>query len=293
MSLLSQITADIGYLAGTIGERHLLGRSKELHQAADWIAASLEESGLTVRRQIFNVDDQSVENIEATLPGAVEPDEILVLGAHYDRVPSSPGADDNASGIAVLLSVARQLRDYRPHRTIKLVAFANEEWPHFQTDTMGSYVYAKQCRASNEKIIGMIALDTIGFYSNSFGSQQVPPVQEASSLEPSARIGNFLAMVANPPSSDFLESTLVAFRQESTFPVVPLVLDEGVRGAGHSDHWSFWKTGFPAIMVTDTGPLRNPHYHDAGDLPSTISFPELCEVAVGISGAIRALALSL
>lgn len=280
------LAENLKVLSETIGERHL-GKPESLALAARWIKRSLVESGYVVNTVNYEVDGRQVENIEVTLKGSLLSHEVLVVGAHYDTVPGSPGADDNASGVAALLEIARVLANVKPLRTLRFVFFANEEWPHFQTETMGSLVYSRACRRREDNIIGMVALESIGYYSNECGSQLFP-APGLSELFPTE--GNFLALIGNRQSGEFLDRVYAAFRKASGFPMVATTLAEEGRGVGWSDHWSFWQVGYPAVMVTDTALFRNPHYHDQSDIISTLCLPALAEVVEGLALAIKVLA---
>lgn len=284
--LQAELRRDVVYLAETIGERNL-ERPAQLARAADWLEASLKDAGCQVVRLGFEVDGQIAVNIEATLPGPIRSDEIIVVGAHYDTVYGTPGADDNASGVAALLAIARALAGTRIGRAIRFVAFVNEEPPYFHSDTMGSLVYARACRARGENVVGMIALESIGYYTDAPGSQSLP-IPPGIVDEPVA--GNFLALVANPASAELLASFADAFQAGTPFPVVPVALAEDVQGVGWSDHWSFWEVGYPAVMATDTAVFRNPHYHQETDTPATVCYPELAAVTRGLTAAVERLA---
>lgn len=281
-----RIRHDILALADYIGERHLM-KPLNLEKAADWIIAAFKEAGYEVQLHPFLVDSLVVKNIEVTIPGNSVNGETIIFGAHYDSVPGSPGADDNASGVAVLLELARRLASFTPHATIRLVAFVNEEWPHFQTDTMGSLVYARRCRERGDNISGMVCLESVGYFSESRNSQlYLPPY-----IRPRPRNeGDFIALVSNPLSSALLDSLHRNLSTSCDIPLIAVPLDEDARGVSWSDHWSFWKVGYPAVMVTDTALFRNPNYHEATDLASTISFGKLSSLTSGLVKAIKVLA---
>ena len=161
-------------LAGGIGERHVW-RPRALHAAADYIRGELESLGFAVAPQAYEAHGVRCENLEVTIPGSSRPGEIVLAGAHYDTVEGSPGADDNASGVAGLIEIARLLREARPQRTLKLVAFVNEEAPFFPFGEMGSKVYARAARARGDDIRLMLSLEMLGCYRDERGSQAYPP----------------------------------------------------------------------------------------------------------------------
>jgi Zn-dependent M28 family amino/carboxypeptidase len=249
-----------------------------LVRAANYIAGEFRLSGYEPVFHSYQVSRLPVSNIEATLPGISKAAEIVVLGAHYDTVNGCPGANDNATGVAALLELARRFA-MRPHRrTIRFVAFVNEEPPFFRTATMGSVVYANAARARGDRIVGMLALETMGYYSDAGGSQRYPaPVAP---FYPD--VGNFIGLVSNVGSGRLLLKARRAFSRRTSFPVQAAAVPGGIPGVGWSDHWSFWQAGYPAIMVTDTAPFRYPWYHTAEDTPDKISTEALADVVDGL-----------
>lgn len=261
-------------LAGEIGERNVPNYIA-LAKAADYVERSLSDAGLTVARQGYRVGTQTCYNLEVEIPGTNHSTEILVVGAHYDSVTGSPGANDNATGVAALVELARDLAAATPSRTVRLVAFVNEEPPYFQTEMMGSRVYARRCRERGENVVGMVSLETIGCYSDARGSQKYPfPL---GLFYPST--GNFLGFVANRGSRDLLFDAISSFRRHARFPSEGGALVESLPGVGWSDHWSFWQAGYPAIEITDTAPFRYPHYHTAADTPDKVDYDRLARVS--------------
>jgi Zn-dependent M28 family amino/carboxypeptidase len=257
-----------------------------LVQATDYIEGEFRTSGYEPLRQLFEVSRLPVSNIEATVPGTSCATEIVVLGAHYDTVNGCPGANDNATGVAALLELARRFAS-RPHkRTIRFVAFVNEEPPFFRTSHMGSVVYANAARVRGDRIVGMLALETMGYYSDARGSQPYPA--------PVARfypnVGNFIGFVSNVASGRLLIKARRAFRQRTSFPVQAAAVPGAIPGVGWSDHWSFWQAGYRAMMVTDTAPFRYPWYHTAEDTPEKVSADKLAQVVDGLEHVVTVLA---
>ena len=264
-------------LAGDIGERNIWHHAN-LEAAANYINQSLSAMGYRVQTQSYSVAGRVVENIEVEIRGGTRPEEILVIGAHYDTVPGSPGANDNATGVAVLLEVARRFSALAPERTVRLVAFTNEEPPFFQTEQMGSVHYATRSRARGETIVGMISLETIGYYSDTPGSQRYPfPV---GAFYPDT--GSFLAFVGNNPSKGLLFELITLFRKHARFPSEGGAFPSVIPGIGWSDHWAFWQAGYPAIMITDTALFRYPQYHTPRDAPDIIDHDRLARVTAGL-----------
>jgi hypothetical protein len=271
-------------LAGTIGERTVI-RYRELRRAAEYVDGCFAALGFQVHEQSYRVDGRRVDNLWVEIPGSLRPEEIVVIGAHYDSPPGSPGADDNASGTAVLLELARLLRDAKPACTLRFVAFVNEEPPFFQTDRMGSRVYAAEAGRKKEKIQAMLALESIGFYDETPKSQQYP--FPFSLFYPDT--GDFIGFVGNFAGRSLLRRTVAAFRETTLFPSECVLAPEFITGIGWSDHWSFWQEGYPAIMITDTAPFRNPHYHEPTDTPDRIDYGRLARVTAGLGRVVREL----
>jgi len=264
-------------LANRIGERHT-GRPEALEAAADYVEAHLRDCGYVVTVQPYAAAGRTVRNVEASVVGATVPDEIVVIGAHYDTHPGTPGADDNASGVAGLLELARLLKDRRFDRTVRLVAFANEEHPHFRTDSMGSRVYARRCREHGDRIVGAVVLESIGCYSDQPGSQSYP--LPLGLLYPDA--GDFIGFVGNTRSREFVRRCIASFRRRARFPSEGIAAPVFVPRVGSSDHWSFWQEGYPALMVTDTAPYRYAHYHEPTDTPDRLDYDRMARVVLGV-----------
>jgi len=275
----------VGVLAGRIGERNV-GHPEALAAAAGHIHATLEGAGFEVRTQSFESQGLTLQNLEVELPGATTPQEIIVLGAHYDSIAGTPGANDNASGVAALLEIARLLAGNTYPRTVRLVAFANEEPPFFYSEEMGSNVYAARARRHGEQIKAMLALETIGYYTDQPASQQYP--FPFSFFYPDT--GNFIGFVGNLASRRLVHQTLGAFRAATAFPSEGVAAPGWMMGVHWSDHWSFWQAGYPAIMISDTALFRYPHYHAATDTPEKLDYPSLARITRGLADVVAALA---
>ena len=280
-----ELARHIEILATTIGERNVWTYAA-LNRAAEYIEQELGASGFRPSRQTYDVSRVPVSNIEAVLPGHTNAQEIVVLGAHYDTVGACPGANDNGTGVAAMLEIARRFAGTPQSRTIKFVAFVNEEPPFFQTPQMGSYVYAKAAQARGDRIVAMLALETMGYYSTAQGSQQYPAPIAA--MYPD--VGDFIGFVSNVESEPLLLAARAAFQAATSFPVQALAGPTGLPGVGWSDHWSFWEAGYPALMVTDTAPFRYPWYHTAHDTPDKIDYGRFAAVVDGIEAVATALA---
>lgn len=283
--LASRLRRHVVTLALAIGERHVR-RSQALHAAEAYIAGELAGLGYEVARQTYVAEGVASSNLEVSVPGGARGAEIVLAGAHYDTVPGSPGADDNASGVAALIEIARALRQTRCERTVKLVAFVNEEPPFFFWGEMGSRVYARAARARGDDIRVMLSLEMLGCYSDAPGSQRYPPLLRF--LYPTA--GNFIGFVSNLRSRRALREVVRAFKASSDFPAESLASPALVPGVSWSDQLSFWREGYRAVMVTDTAFYRYPHYHRATDTPDKLDYARMARVVEGLAGALSMLA---
>jgi Peptidase family M28 len=273
---------------------HHLGCAADLEAAARYIEAELAASGHKSQAQVFDVQGTPVRNIEVVFEPAcaraASPQSrgTLVIGAHYDSAEGTPGANDNGTGVAALLEIARAFAQnpLAPKRRLRLVFFVNEELPYGKTEHMGALRHARQLKASGEPVAGMIALETIGYFSNTPGSQRLPfPFNK---IYPDT--GHFLAFVGLPGSRGFLGEAVAAFRAASDFPSTGTVVPAFVEGADLSDHWAYHHVGFPALMATDTAPYRNPFYHQPYDLPDTVNYGALAHITRGLETMVRKLA---
>lgn len=256
-----------------------------LRAAKQYITGQLQSSGYQVAYQDYQLSGETFSNIEVQLTGTGKPDEIIVVGAHYDAVIGSQGANDNGSGVAALLELADMLRDRQFSRTLRLVAFTNEEPPNFMTVDMGSNHYAKRSTARKENIVAMISLETIGYYSDEPGSQHYPP--PLGFFYPDQ--GNFIAFVGNLRSRSLVTRSLQAFRKHASFPSEGLAAPSIIPGISWSDQWSFWKQGYPAVMITDTAPFRYPDYHSLRDTPDKVDYEKMVYVVKGMKKVIETL----
>lgn len=285
--LAGNLRKTVTYLAGNIGERNVIAYP-QLQATATFIESWFKSLGYEVKSQEYVVQMRKVRNISVEIPGNTKPEEIIVVGAHYDTVYDCPGADDNTSGIAALLELARLLKGSHPARTVRLVAFVNEEPPWFQTESMGSLVYAREAHSKQENIVAAISLETIGMYSDRPGSQQYP--EPMGLLYPDR--GNFIGFVGNLSSRGLVRKAIRVFRQTGSIPSEGSAAPEFLSGVGWSDHWSFWQEGYPAIMVTDTAPFRNPNYHRPTDEPDTLDYARMARVVTGLQQVVLSLANS-
>jgi hypothetical protein len=285
VALGSELRRDVAGLAVDIGERNVRNRPKQLAQAADYIEGKFGAAGYKVNRQQYGVSGTACSNLEVEIPGTTQPEEIVIVGAHYDTVRGTSGADDNTSGIAGTLALARRFAHRKTDRTLRFVAFVNEEPPYFQTEKMGSLVYARRCRERGENVVGMLSLEMLGYYDDEPGSQRYPP--PFSLLYPSK--GNFIAFIGNTASRHLVRRAVGTFRKYEQFPSEGAAAPGIIRGVGFSDHWSFWQEGYSALMVTDTAMFRYRHYHEPEDTIDKIDFDRMARVVRGLEKVIAEL----
>lgn len=295
--LINALIGHVRELSEVIGHRNVQNYDK-LDKAAQYISKEMQSYGYHVELQKYYVPDISVNslyaksqkfkevyNVIAKKLGQKLPEEVIVVGAHYDSC-DSPGADDNASGIAGMLEIARCLADTRTQRTIQFIAFTNEEPPFFHTDFMGSRVYAKEARNLKIDIKLAIILDMIGYFSDMSLSQQIPRLLQNAYPDK----GNFILAIGDALATPLLGDLA---RKYNKISKVPMMTNNGlesimqeVEGFDFSDHWSFWQEGYPAVLLTDTAFLRNPHYHKTTDTYRTLNYEKMSKVVDGLGQVI-------
>lgn len=283
--LRDRLTRHVEVLAAEIGERHIW-RGDTLDRAARHIEESLAASGYQVGSTAYQALHASVRTLFADLPGSTAADEIVLVGAHYDSVVGCPGANDNGTGVAAVLELARLLRGERLARTVRFAAFPNEEPPFYFTRTMGSRVYARECRERGDRIVAMLSLETVGCYSDARRTQHYP--FPFGLFYP--HTGNFIGFVANLRSRALVRRCVGAFRRHAEFPAEGVAAPGYLPGIFWSDHWSFWREGYRAVMVTDTAPFRYRHYHTPHDTLDKIDFDRTARVVGGLAHVVRDLA---
>ena len=288
--LREELRANVQKLAGEIGERNMW-HYVQLNAAADFIEDSFSRTGLRTRRESYQMRGQSCHNIETEIPGSRP--EIIVIGAHYDSVFGSPGANDNGSGAAAVLALAQRFAAreteqssprWTPNKTLRFVAFVNEEPPYFLSGEMGSLVYARRCKERGDKISAMISLETIGYFSDAPNSQTYPS-PGLGMFYP--KVGNFIGFVSNVKSRALLRRVITLFRENAKIPSEGASLPAFIPGVSWSDQWSFWQHGYPAIMVTDTTPFRYPYYHSSSDTPDKLDYDRFTLVVSGMEKVIQ------
>ncbi|MEW5906236.1 MAG: M28 family peptidase [Elusimicrobiota bacterium] len=272
-------------LAGELGERHFFGaRLPKLKEAERYITAEFKKCGYSVSRQPYTVFGVEVANVEALRPGTDTRAPYYVVGAHYDTA-ENPGADDNASAVAVLLELSCRLSKDPAAAPLRLVAFTNEEPPFFRKDTMGSAVYVSSALARGDRPLGGVVLEMLGYYKEERFSQKYPPL--IGPFLPNR--GDFLAQVGDLRSQGLSKALAPAFRRGTGLPLVAVTLPAFVPGVDFSDHRNFWAAGLPAVMFTDTAFYRNHNYHLDSDLPDTLDYARMAAAADGLEAALRAL----
>jgi Zn-dependent M28 family amino/carboxypeptidase len=281
--LRNRLAGHVYRLAAEIGERNY-AMMPRLQAAAEYIEAQFADMGYVSESQVFGTQ---YRNIIIDLYGTVSPQEILVVGAHYDTSWLTPGADDNASGVAALLEMARALRDRPLARSVRLIAFANEELPFYGSDEMGSLVAARRSVERGENIVGMLSLEMLGYYSDAPGSQRYPPIFR--SFYPDR--GNFIAFVGNLQSRRLVHEAISHFRARAEFPSEGISMPRFLaRDIARSDNAAYWESGFPAVMITDTANFRNRNYHRAGDTHDTLDYDRMARAVDGLIRMVEGLA---
>jgi Zn-dependent M28 family amino/carboxypeptidase len=301
--LSKHLSDHVWLLAGDIGARSLTSSPENLEKAAMYIEYVLSGYGYCPQRQEFAVETLSQHKREVTSEGIKFPtvrhntwnliaekagagtaSSIVVVGAHYDSVYDCPAANDNGSGVAAMLEIARMLRNETLSKTLRFVAFTNEEPPFFRTDQMGSYQYARRCRELNENIEAMICLETIGYYTDAPKTQKFPHASFGLAFP---KVGNFVSFVSNLQSAPLLRHCVGSFRNAVKFPSEGIAVPHQIKGVDFSDQYNFWEVGYPAIMVTDTAFYRYPHYHELEDTPDKINYDALARVVTGLTEVVR------
>jgi Zn-dependent M28 family amino/carboxypeptidase len=288
--IAEQIKKDVVFLADSIGQRNM-HTPGTMDASVDFIRQRFESLGFIPETQNYTLRrgryaGRSASNIIAEIPGSEKKDEIIVIGAHYDTVPHSPGANDNASGVAVLLSLAGELADSKPGRTIRFVAFANEEPPFFHTPDMGSYAYARRSREQNENITAMIALDGLGYFDDEPNSQSYPLPGLGFAYPGRAE---FIGLVTRLRDLSLLREISAGFKEKELIPSESAALPGFLPGVNWSDHWAFWQHGYSAILITDTLLFRDPYYHTPSDTPERLSYENMARITSALVHAVMVL----
>lgn len=261
---------------------HNIRHFDNLEQSARYIERRLAELGYRVEAQPYDVTEWTVRNLETAIEPRGPATSSIVIGAHYDSAGDAPGANDNGSGVAMTLELARLLKDIRPSRTrLRLVFFVNEEPPYFMTEDMGSVHYARMLAARKEPVSAMISLETLGYFSDAPGTQKYPAPFGAVFADK----GNFVAFVGMPMSRPLVSEVMASFRRHTDFPSIGGVAPGFI--TNWSDHGSFTEQGFQAMMITDTALFRYPHYHKPSDTPDKLDYERLARLTKGVERVVR------
>jgi hypothetical protein len=267
---------------------HNVEHYPELEMAAQYIERTLSSYGYTVRQQNFESKAGKVRNLEVSLRSKHQKQPghpIVVIGAHYDSAEGTPGANDNGSGTAAVIELARLLKDLDGliESELILVLYANEEPPYFKTEQMGSRVHAAEMNARGKNVVAMVSLETLGYYSDKEGSQQYP--FPFSLLYPN--VGNFIGFVGDTGSRPLVRCLIGLFRTHSSFPSEGIAAPGFIPGIDWSDHWAYRQEGYPALMLTDTAPNRYMYYHTPEDTIDKIDFARTARVVKGVEIVMR------
>lgn len=261
----------VAVLSSGIGSRSVY-ENGQLNAAKEYIFTCLKKMGHSPELQTYTYNGRSFSNIVVTIAGKEHAKETVLIGSHYDTYAASPGADDNASGVALLLELCRFMKSDPLRRTIQFVFFTLEEPPVFRSEFMGSAVYAKRAREKGQNIVAMLCLDMVGYYSDRKGEQGflLPFMSFFYPTTP-----NFLAIVGNLSSRRLTNYVAESMRKTPGLAVETLSMVGLFPGLDFSDHRSFWKQGYPAVMITDTAFFRNPNYHGDTDTIKTLDFKRM------------------
>jgi len=279
--ILQRIYGHVAYLTEDIGERSILF-PENLTRTRDYILRAYEGMHVPAQLQHYDCSGMDVANVIGRIVFREYPSLHYVVGAHYDSVEGTVGADDNASAIAVQLELARSLKTLQStadlNLTVTLVSFALEEPPIFMTPGMGSRVYVADARSRGEKIDGMICLEMVGYTCREAGCQSYPfPLMFMNY----PKEGNFIGIVGNYGSRTLTRSLFQAFQKNASLPAVPLTIPFNgwlMPAVRLSDHASFWDNGYKAVMITDSAFYRNPYYHTRADTMEKLDYQFMSEV---------------
>jgi Zn-dependent M28 family amino/carboxypeptidase len=252
-----------------------------LDKCANYIAEHFVIAGAAVDTQVFDVEGRRYQNVIGRF-GAGNGAKV-VIGAHYDTYGETPGADDNASGVAALIELAYLLGRDAPRREVELVAYVLEEPPFFGGQSMGSAIHAKSIAGDKANITGVIVLEMVGCFRDELGSQSYPSVLMRA-FYPNR--GNFVAVVGRWDQGDWVKSVKIAMQGATDLPVYSIRAPTAIPGIDFSDHLNYWPYGFKAVMITDTSFYRNKAYHTSADTPEHLDYDRMSKVVVAVFEAI-------
>lgn len=285
-TIQANLRLHVDRLAGLIGPR-VLTRPGSIEPTLGYLRGQWREMDWQISEETYDALGEQATNLCVQQPGTHSPDQVVLLGAHYDTTLGTPGADDNASAVAVMLEVSRILRHHNARRTARYVAFACEEAPYFNLDLMGSQHHARLTRQRNESVVGMLCLEMVGYFIDDKGSQKIPPTIPKVLHPLFPKRGNFLAAVGNLASWRLCWKFRRGFKRGTKLPLFSIALPESVREIRLSDNRAFWDQNYPALMLTDTSFLRNPNYHMESDTPETLDYERMTQVTLGVVAAMK------
>ena len=252
-----------------------------LDRVADWLVARLGQAGHAPEEQRYRLPEGEYRNLIVRRPGRDPSRAPVIVGAHYDSYADFPAADDNASGVAVLLELVRTLPATPPERTQIFVFLPNEEPPFFSSEEMGSHHFARSLFDAEQEVELMVALDCIGYYSDEPGSQGYP-LKLFRLFYPSR--GNFLAVIGDLGSGRSIARAKRGLRSASSIPVLSFRGPARMPGILWSDHYWFRQLDYPAVLVSDTAFHRTPHYHRRSDTPETLDYERMAASVQALHG---------
>ncbi len=281
---VTRLEEHVRFLTETVHPRNY-EETKNINAAADYIKQQLQKTGVEVSEQFFEAGGKRYRNISAHFGPKQE--SVMIIGAHYDSFSSTPGADDNASGVAGLLELALLLKNNPPAHAVELVAYTLEEPPFFQTENMGSAVHARSVKAANRPVKVMISLEMIGYFNDEAGSQEYP-ISLMRAAYPTK--GNYIGVIGQ--FSDIKETKRVkALMAGATdLPVYSINASTIVQGLDFSDHRNYWAEGYQAVMITDTAFFRNKNYHELTDTADTLDYHRMAKVVQGTYAVVQGFA---
>jgi len=282
--ICDNVKKHIDYLSSKLGERTIRNYEK-LNSARNYIKKWFQSYNLNPIENTYIADNHEVANIIVDIKGYEQPENIILIAAHYDTVEDSPGADDNASGISAIIEIARMLSLIKHKKTLRIAAYTLEEPPYFTTELMGSFKHASRCKQLKENIELMISLDMIG-YGGRYCKENYP-TEDIKKVSP--RYGNYLGVYTLPSYSKFTELWSDLCKKHTNEKMYPFAAPASISGVYLSDHRSFIENGFPAILISDLGYYRNKNYHTSDDTYNTINYRFLSNNIYNINKTLHAL----
>ena len=256
-----------------------------LEATAAYIQQHFKAAGGTVSIQSFEVSGHTYKNVRCHFGNSEGPK--TIIGAHYDSHDQTPGADDNASGVAGLIEIAYLIGQNTPHGNFELVAYSLEEPPFFATEHMGSHYHAEAIHDAGEAVAGVIILEMIGYFTDEPGSQDYPSLL-FKLIYPNK--GNFIAVIGKTDQRSFTKRIKVGMKGVNNLPLRSISAPAGIPGVDFSDHRNYWKFGYDAVMITDTAFYRNKAYHEDNDTWDRLNYEKMGHVVQSVYSAITQLA---